>query len=113
MAVKVMPEQGRSGLVSAMQTNDDGTMTLDLDVAVPVFYADCADDDIAAARKQISAHSAASFGEPIRVAAWHDIPSTYVVCTEDRAIHPEFQRPLSTRTTTVVERLTRVSALCA
>ena len=37
------------------------------------------------------------------VAAWHDIPSTYVVCTEDRAINPEFQRALATRTTTSVE----------
>jgi pimeloyl-ACP methyl ester carboxylesterase len=103
MADTVTPEQGRSELGSAMQVNDVGTMTLDLDAAVPVFYADCADDDVSAARTQISAHSAASFGEPIRTAAWHDIPSTYVVCTEDRAINPEFQRALTTRTTTFVE----------
>jgi len=103
MADKVTPEQGRSELGSAMQMHDDGTMTLDLDASVPVFYADCGDDDVAAAREQISAHSATSFGQPIRVAAWHDIPSTYVVCTEDRAINPEFQRALTTRTTTSVE----------
>ena len=58
MADTVTPEQGRSELGSAMQTNDDGTLTLDLDASVPVFYADCADDDVAAARKQLSAHSA-------------------------------------------------------
>jgi len=103
MADTVTPEQGRSELGSAMQVNDDGTMTLDLDASVPVFYDDCADEDVSAARKQISAHSAASFGQPIRVAAWHDIPSTYVICTEDRAINPEFQRALATRTTTSVE----------
>jgi pimeloyl-ACP methyl ester carboxylesterase len=103
MADTVTPEQGRSELGSAMQIQDDGTMTLDLDASVPVFYADCADDDVAAARKQISAHSAASFAQPLRAAAWHDIPSTYVVCTEDRAINPEFQRALATRTTASVE----------
>jgi pimeloyl-ACP methyl ester carboxylesterase len=103
MGDTVTPEQGRSELGAAMQMNDDGTMTLDLDAAVPVFYADCVDDDIAAARKQISAHSSASFGQPLRAAAWHDIPSTYVVCTEDRAINPAFQRALATRTTTSVE----------
>src|SRR4029079_9851650 len=37
MADTVTPEQGRSELGSAMQVNDDGTMTLDLEAAVPVF----------------------------------------------------------------------------
>jgi len=103
MADTVTPEQGRSELSSAMQVHDDNTMTLDLDAAVPVFYDDCGDDDIAAARKQISEHSAVSFAQPLRAAAWHDIPSTYVICTEDRAINPEFQRALATRTTASVE----------
>jgi len=104
MADTVTPEQGRSELGTAMQRNDDGTMTLDLDAAVPVFYADCSDDDVSAARKQISAHSSASFEQPIRAAAWHDLPSTYVVCTDDRAIVAGFQRAMATsRATTVVE----------
>jgi pimeloyl-ACP methyl ester carboxylesterase len=103
MADTVTPAQGRSELGAAMQLHDDGTMTLDLDASVPVFYDDCAQEDIDAARKQICAHSAVSFGQPLRSAAWHDIPSTYVVCTEDRAISPEFQRALATRTTTAVE----------
>src|SRR5262249_52273240 len=48
MADTVTPERGRSELSTAMRTNDDGTMTIDLDAAVPVFYADCVEDDIAA-----------------------------------------------------------------
>jgi len=103
MADTVTPEQGRSELGTAMRINDDATMTLDLDAAVPVFYADCAEDDVAAARKQISKQSAVSFGQPLRAAAWHDLPSTYVICTEDRAINPEFQRALASRTTTSVD----------
>ena len=103
MAGDVAPQPGRSELTAAMQRHDDGTMTVDLDAAVPVFYDDCAQVDVDAARKQLCAHSAASFGQPLRAAAWHDIPSTYVVCTDDRAIQPEFQRALATRTTTAVE----------
>jgi pimeloyl-ACP methyl ester carboxylesterase len=103
MADTVTPEQGRSELGSAMQVHDDGTMTLDVEASVPVFYADCSDADVDAARKQLGAHSAAGFGQPLRAAAWHDTPSTYIVCTEDRAINPEFQRAMGARTTSSVE----------
>jgi pimeloyl-ACP methyl ester carboxylesterase len=103
MADTVTPETARSELGSAMLVHDDGTMTLDVDASVPVFYADCSDDDVESARKHLGAHSAAGFGQPLRAAAWRDIPSTYVLCTEDRAINPEFQRALTTRTTTLVE----------
>jgi hypothetical protein len=71
-----------------MQVHDDGTMTLDIDTALPAFYADCADDDVAPRASRSARTVRASFGQPLRAAAWHDIPSTYVVCTEDRAINP-------------------------
>jgi pimeloyl-ACP methyl ester carboxylesterase len=103
MADTVTPLRGRSELGTAMQVNDDGTMTLDVEASVPVFYADCSDGDVDAAREQLGPHSAAGFGQPLRAAAWHDVPSTYVVCTEDRAISPELQRALTTRTTTSIE----------
>jgi pimeloyl-ACP methyl ester carboxylesterase len=103
MADTVTPEQGRSELGSVMHVHDEGTMTLDVEASVPVFYADCSGDDVESARKHLGAHSSAGFGQPLRAAAWRDIPSTYVLCTEDRAINPEFQRALTSRTTTFVE----------
>jgi hypothetical protein len=36
-------------------------------------------------------------------AAWHDIPSTYVVCTEDRAVAPGLQRALAGRCGRTIE----------
>jgi hypothetical protein len=33
---------------------------------------------------------------------WRSIPSTYVLCARDRAIHPDFQRWMSTRAGEVV-----------
>jgi pimeloyl-ACP methyl ester carboxylesterase len=35
--------------------------------------------------------------------AWREIPSTYVVCSRDRAIHPDVQRAMSRHATDVVE----------
>ena len=35
--------------------------------------------------------------------AWHDVPSTYVVCTADRAIPPSLQRHFAARATSSLE----------
>ena len=35
--------------------------------------------------------------------AWRDIPSTYVVCARDQAIHPDVQRQMARHATSVVE----------
>jgi pimeloyl-ACP methyl ester carboxylesterase len=35
--------------------------------------------------------------------AWHHVPSTYVVCGRDRAIHPDVQRAMSRHARTVIE----------
>lgn len=35
---------------------------------------------------------------------WVDIPSTYIVCSEDRAIEPSAQRAWAQRATIVIER---------
>lgn len=34
---------------------------------------------------------------------WRDTPSTYVVCRQDRAVHPELQREMAKRATSVIE----------
>jgi hypothetical protein len=31
--------------------------------------------------------------------AWRDRPSTYVVCTDDKAVHPDLQRLMANRCT--------------
>ena len=72
--------------------HDDGTMTIDPEGAVGALYGDCSAEDVAFALARLSPHSVASFGQEITAAAWHDIPSTYVVCTADGALVAEFQR---------------------
>ncbi|MFG1608413.1 alpha/beta hydrolase [Actinoplanes sp. NPDC049265] len=40
--------------------------------------------------------------EPAATATWRSRPSTYVICAEDRTVHPSLQRHLSTRATSSV-----------
>jgi len=40
---------------------------------------------------------------PVTAAAWQDVPSTYLVCAEDRATPPELQRTQAARARRAVE----------
>jgi pimeloyl-ACP methyl ester carboxylesterase len=80
----------------------DGRTVVDPAGAVDAFYGDCskADVDNALARlRSIPGVTLAGKQRP----AWRDAPSTYVVCTEDRAIMPGAQRQMATHATHVVE----------
>jgi pimeloyl-ACP methyl ester carboxylesterase len=88
----------------AIEPGDDGTVTVEPKTAIVALYGDCSEDDVEYALARLCPQSAATFGQPLTGAGWHDIPATYVLCTEDRAIVPEFQRAMATaRATTVVE----------
>jgi pimeloyl-ACP methyl ester carboxylesterase len=45
----------------------------------------------------------ASAVTPLTAAAWRETPSTYVVATRDRVVHPDTQREFAARATTVVD----------
>jgi pimeloyl-ACP methyl ester carboxylesterase len=42
-------------------------------------------------------------GQPVRAAAWQQLPSTYLVCAQDRGIPPRLQREFARRAGSVVE----------
>lgn len=92
-----------SEVPAAMQVDADGFLVIDPDLAVGAFYADCASEDVERALARLSPQNPATFAQPLRSAAWRTIASTYVVCTEDRAVSVPFQRALATRTTNRVE----------
>lgn len=104
----VMPDavpdgEAVSDVPTAMTVDGDGFLVIDPDGAVPAFYADCSPEDVQLACARLSPQHPASFSQPLRAAAWRTVPSTYVVCTEDRAVSLPFQRALATRTTHRVE----------
>jgi pimeloyl-ACP methyl ester carboxylesterase len=102
-AGEIGPDEGPSELGAAMQRHDDGTFTLDPEIAARVLYNDCSDDDIAWALVRLGPQHVDSLAQPATRAAWHDIRSTYVVCTEDLAVTPALQRAMATRADDVVD----------
>jgi pimeloyl-ACP methyl ester carboxylesterase len=82
----------------------DGTSaTLKPELVVAGLYHDCDPADAEAARARLRPIDMSCFTTPAGPPAWRDIPSTYVVCTEDQGIHPELQRFMAKRCTTAVE----------
>jgi pimeloyl-ACP methyl ester carboxylesterase len=75
-----------------MRFEEDGTVTVEPRGAAIGFYADCSPEDVREAVGRLGRQSAASMGQVLTGAAWHDVPATYVVCLEDRAAIPEWQR---------------------
>jgi pimeloyl-ACP methyl ester carboxylesterase len=85
----------------------DGSVSVD-DTDTAAFHArflhDVADPDlVSGAHARLCAQSAAVFGAEATAAAWERIPSTYLVCAEERSTDPDLQRAQAARATTVRE----------
>ena len=80
-----------------------GTSTVRADVVRKSFYDDCSAEEVKRAIARLRPHAVGCFAVPPPAVAWKDIPSTYVVCTKDEAIHPDLQRQMAQRTTRVIE----------
>ena len=63
------------------------------------FYADVADPPL----DRLVPHDMRAFTTQVTAAAWRDKPSTYVLCAQDQAIHPDRQRFFAGRCGGVVE----------
>jgi len=95
-------------LVEHLLPGDDGGMSVNPDFAIECFYHDC-DPELAAAAVErlrpmgmgITATDAPDVVPP--PPAWMQIPSTYVVCTDDRTIDADSQRKMATHANIVVE----------
>lgn len=68
-----------------------------------LFMHDCPDDIAAASLDHLAAQSVSVTQHPVRVAAWHSVPSTYVVCANDRATPADLQRTFAERAGHVIE----------
>jgi pimeloyl-ACP methyl ester carboxylesterase len=93
-------------IMEALVHGDDGVTRVDPDRAIECFYHDC-DPEVAAAatthlRPMAHGMGPAPDAAPVR-AAWMDIPSTYVICTDDRTVHPDSQREMAKHANNVVE----------
>jgi pimeloyl-ACP methyl ester carboxylesterase len=96
-------QTGRPDLVAAIIADDQGMMTLEPSAAAACLYNRCDGDTTEWALARLGAQPFAAFDQtPARV-AWRVKPSTYVVCSDDMAVHPDLQRVLAERCTDSVE----------
>ena len=67
------------------------------------FAQDCPPDIVRDAAALLTRQTLAVSQQPVKAAAWHDLPTTYIVCTEDRGTPAAAQREFSGRADKVVE----------
>ncbi len=72
------------------------------ELAPATFYGDCSQSDIDLALRSCRPMPASPPPGPGGAPAWKSIPSTYVVCEQDKAIPPDSQRHLARHATDVV-----------
>lgn len=95
--------EGQPSLADAIVFHDDGTTTLDLELAGLFLYNDCDEASTAAAVARLGPQPVVTLADTPTAVAWRERPSTYVVCTDDLAVHPELQRAMARRCTTSVD----------
>ncbi|GAB4080643.1 alpha/beta hydrolase [Modestobacter muralis] len=79
-----------------------GTFGVRPELLADTFLQDCpevADDALARLARQ----SLSVLGQPVQVTAWQDVPSTYLVCADDRGTPAAAQREFARRAGTLVE----------
>ena len=89
-------------LAEAMVVSGD-EIGLDPALGARLLYGDAPDDVAAAATARLRPVGRQVFRGVPEAVAWRDVPSTYVVCTADEAVHPERQRAMAARATRTVE----------
>jgi pimeloyl-ACP methyl ester carboxylesterase len=82
---------------------DGGTFTVRADALAETFLQDCDPQIQREAANKTARQSLSVLEQPVQSAAWQSVPSTYVVCAEDRGTPAELQRAYAARAGSVVE----------
>ena len=90
-------------LSKAVVMRDDGLMAIDPALGADAFYHDCEPRDAEDALSRLRPQLIDGFPKLECAPPWKNVPSTYVICRDDRALHPDLQRDFSKRAANVVE----------
>lgn len=82
---------------------EGGTFTVRADALAETFLQDCDPEIQREAANRTARQSLRVIGEPVRTAAWREVPSTYLVCIQDRGTPARLQRDYAARAGSVVE----------
>ncbi|MEV7782164.1 alpha/beta hydrolase [Kitasatospora sp. NPDC088351] len=80
-----------------------GTFGVRPELLVDTFLQDCDAEVQAQAADHLARQSVKVTGQPVGAAAWRQVPSTYLVCAQDRGTAPRLQREFARRAGGVVE----------
>jgi pimeloyl-ACP methyl ester carboxylesterase len=90
---------------------DEGVVVFDAAMAGEVLYNDLDEAESVAATDRLVLHSAQAVTTPVDRASWQEIPTAYVVCTEDHTVPVEIQRMFAARAQAVLELATSHSPM--
>lgn len=76
---------------------DTGTFGVRPELLADTFLQDCDPEDQAEAANHLARQNVQVAGEPVKAAAWQQVPSTYLVCAQDRGTPPHLQREYARR----------------
>jgi pimeloyl-ACP methyl ester carboxylesterase len=85
--------------------SEGGTFTVRPEALAETFLQDCDAEIQREGTDKTARQSLAVLGQPVRSAAWQHVPSTYLVCAEDRGTSAELQRKFAGRAGSVVRDL--------
>lgn len=80
-----------------------GTFGARPEMFAETFAQDCPPGIARDAAARLARQTLAVTGQPVAAAAWHDLPTTYVLCTEDRGTPAAAQREFARRADRVIE----------
>lgn len=94
---------GRPNLGAGFIMSSGDMITLDPSSAAECLYNDCDADTVAWALARLGPQPLITLQGAPKLAAWRTKPSTYVVCGDDMAVHPDLQRIMARRCSSVIE----------
>ena len=95
-------EPYQSELGKSLVISDDNTFCVDRQGAIDAFYHCCDPKEAAEAAARLRATSFDCVSVPSGAEPWNSIASTYVLCSQDKAISAELQTLMSQRAATTV-----------
>ena len=103
LAASLPPEEAllNAAILPGPNGASGGTLLLDCTKAHDALYGCCPANVSDAAIARLSPQPVATLGQPASSAPWKTLPSTYVVCEQDQAVHPNHQRIMAKRCGTV------------
>jgi pimeloyl-ACP methyl ester carboxylesterase len=82
---------------------ESGTFTVRPDALAETFLQDCDPETQGESLEKTARQSLSVIGAPVGAAAWQQVPSTYLVCADDRGTPADLQREFAARAGSVVE----------